>query len=103
MTVEEVKVLLRITGTTYDNYLAAVLPLAIQYVKDECNNQFLDENGKENLPGGVQLAIAKLCEIYMKESGVQSETLARHSQTFSLDIPKYIKDMLKPYRRVIFV
>jgi Phage gp6-like head-tail connector protein len=104
MTIEEVKSLLRITTNDKDDFLSAVLPLAVEYVKEECNNSFLDENGVEVLPGGIKMAIAKLCEHYMRESGVQSESLSRHSVTYSVDgIPKDIMKLLRPYRKVKFV
>jgi len=99
MEVSEVKRLLRIEGTAHDDYLAAVLPLVIEHVKAYCNQDFTD-----GLPGGVRLAVAKWCQAYMKEAGVQSETLARHSVTYSVDqMPAEVRGILNNYRRPFFV
>lgn len=98
MEVSEVKALLRIQGTANDEYLAAVLPLVIEHVKSYCNQDFPD-----GLPGGVKLAVAKWCQAYMKEAGIQSETLARHSVTYSADqIPAEVRGILNNYRRPFF-
>jgi len=88
MTVEEAKALLRIEDTSKDAYLSAILPLLIEYVQRHCNQSFENEEGQVELPGGVKIAVAKLAEHHMKEAGVQSESLARHSQTFSLMSPR---------------
>lgn len=106
MTIEEVKALLRITGTDYDAYLSAILPLMEEYVADYCNQSFIDpETGELDYPGGVKIAIAKLCQWQMKDAQVQSESLARHSITYASSdrMPSEIAKMLAPYRRVKFV
>jgi Phage gp6-like head-tail connector protein len=103
VTVDDVKMLLRISGTQYDDYLNAVLPLAKEYVTTYCNRDFTDDQGAESFPGGVKIAIAKICEFHMKQSGVQSESLARHSVTYSSEYPGEIKTILNNYRRPKFV
>lgn len=103
MTVDEVKTLLRISGTEYDAYLNTILPMAKEYVTTYCNRDFTDDEGNEAFPGGVKLAIAKICEFHMKQAGVASETLARHSVTYTTDYPKEIKTILCNYRRPKFV
>lgn len=104
MTVDEVKTLLRISGTQYDDYLNIVLPLAKEYVIDYCNQEFKDDQGNESFPGGVKLAIAKMCEFHMmKQAGVQSESLARYSVTYSSEYPSEVKTILNNYRRPKFV
>lgn len=103
MTVDEVKALLRVSGTEYDAYLDAILPMAKECASTYCNREFTDEQGNEAFPGGVKLAIAKMCEFHMKQAGVQSETLARHSVTYSSEYPVEIKAILNNYRRPKFV
>jgi hypothetical protein len=44
-----------------------------------------------------------MCEFHMKQAGVQSETLARHSVTYSSEYPVEIKTILNNYRRPKFV
>lgn len=107
MTIDEVKAILRITGTQYDSYLTTILPLIEEFVADYCNRDFINpETGQVDYPGGVKVAIAKLCEYNMKDSQVQSETLARHSVTYAsstTQFPAEISKMLRPYCKVVFV
>ncbi|SFJ83176.1 head-tail connector protein [Thermoflavimicrobium dichotomicum] len=103
MTVDEVKALLRISGTQHDSYLSVILPMAKEFVTTYCNREFKDDQGAESFPDGVKIAIAKICEFHMKQSGVQSETLARHSVTYSNEYPSEIKTILNNYRRPKFV
>lgn len=104
LTIEEVKTLLQITGNQFDSYLSAMLPLVEEYVAQYCNRDFKDTNGIVVYPGGVKIAISKLCQSYMRESGLQSESLARHSVTFETSaISSDITAMLNSYRRPHFV
>lgn len=104
VSVEDVKTLLRIQGSQDDSYLEAVIPLAEEYVKSYCNQDFIDpETGEPKYPGSVKLAIAKLCQLYMKDSGVQSESLARHSVTYSNTPPPDVMALLRVHRRPKFV
>lgn len=109
MTIEEVKALLRINHTNDDAYLTAILPDLIEFVEIYCNRQFRDEDRNISLPGGLKLAIAKMCEHHMRESGVVSETLARHSVTYSTSgqgtcgYPGDIMTILRNYKWVKFV
>lgn len=73
MTVDEVKALLMLdpTDTSKDAYFAAILPALEEYAKDECNNDFIDEEtGKVKYPGGVRLAIAKMAEYNTRQAGI---------------------------------
>jgi hypothetical protein len=104
VTVNEVKVLLRIQSDTDDAYLAAMLPLVEEYVVEYCNQDFKDATGVVVFPGGVKIAIAKMCQYQMRESGVQSESLARHSVTYDgSKMPSDITNLLNSYRRPHFV
>lgn len=103
MTVDEVKTLLRICNTLYDAYLTAIIPLAIEYAQRYCNRDFKNEQGQLVLPGGVKIAIAKICQFHMRDAGVQSEALARHNVTFATEYPKEVTTLLNVYRRPSFV
>lgn len=69
------------------------------YIEDYCNNLF----DKENLPGGIKLALNRLEEIDPLRLGVASETVGDLSITYSTEsneaIPNNIKIMLAPYVR----
>lgn len=103
MTVEEVKALLRIQTNEHDSYLSAMIPLVEEYVQDYCNRDFKDAQGNVAYPGGVKMAIAQMCQYHMKASGVQSESLSRHSITYAQSYPSEITNLLNTYRRPRFV
>lgn len=103
MTVEEVKRLLRLKDTSYDEYLSAVIPLIIQFVQQYCNRDFVNENGQVVLPGGIKLVVAKMCQFHMRDPNIASETLARHSISYDTNYPSEITNILNSYRRPTFV
>ncbi len=70
------------------------------WVKDYCNNQFLDEDGHEDLPGGVVLFLEQGVTFMQNQTGVQSESLGDHSITWTTDFPGSLMKQLTPYRRV---
>lgn len=73
------------------------------WVKDYCNNDFLDEDGNEDLPAGVDLFLDRAVKHFSKEAGLKSETLGDHSVSFDpAELPDKLLDMLTPYRRVRF-
>lgn len=99
MNVQDVKDILGIDHTDNDNYIQKMLPLAIGFVKQYCNNTFMDaSNTKEEL-GAVQIPIAKLIEFNMLDAGVQSEGISKMSTSFTTELPKSITDMLEPFKR----
>jgi hypothetical protein len=106
MDVSDVKTLLQIPAedTSKDEYLAAALPLLVDYAKDYCNQTFT-EDGVEVLPGGVQLAIAKMAEYNMANVTETSTTVGAYSVTYTTgsEYPKSITKLLRPYRRAVFV
>ena len=74
-----------------------------EWIKDYCNNDFLNEDEEEELPGGVELALEKLEEMHSQSPNVASESVSDLSRSFfSSDIPDNIKSLLRPYRRVSF-
>jgi len=74
-----------------------------EWVKDYCNDQFLDKDGNENIPAGVELIIDRALEHMGKEAGIKAESLGDHSITFDpADLPDHLIARLDPYRKVGF-
>lgn len=109
MTVAELKRLLRIPAeeTENDDYFSVILPLAMDHARDYCNQDFRDEDGNDDFPGGVRLGIARLIEYQMnKAAGVQSYTLARESTTWAASasgLPQEVESLWNPHRGVYFL
>jgi hypothetical protein len=97
MELQEVKNILNIADTKHDLYMDTVIPLYIEYVKDYCNNQFVE---KDELPGGVKIAVAKMVEFNLNKSGISSKSMGEVSYTYSLDFPQSILRILQPYSRI---
>lgn len=108
MTINDLKKLLRIPAddVSEDKYFSVALPLSIEAIQDYCNQDFTDEDGAFNLPGGIQLAVSKLIEYQMnKPAGVQSYSLARESTTWATGesgLPKEVESLCEPHRVVRF-
>jgi len=104
--VSDVKTLLQIAedDTSKDDYLEAVIPLLVDYAKDYCKQTFTEDE-VEVLPGGVQLAIAKMAEFNMANVAEKSTTVGAYSTTLvaGTEYPKSITKLLRPYRQVKFV
>lgn len=102
MEIEEVKRILGIpeSNTRYDEYLTTVIPLFIDHARNYCNRPFTDEDGKDDLPGGVRIAVAKWAQSNMQKPGLRSRTMGQVSYTYDTDIPDSIRRMLAPYRRL---
>ncbi len=104
MDITEVKARLRWKGTQYDEYLSYAIPDFIAKVKTYTNNQFLNEDGIEELPPDVRHTIAKWIQWDVNnESGLESETFGEVSRNYSNEIPQFVKQDLKPHRKVRFV
>ncbi len=95
MTLAELKKIMRITDTSEDDYLIAMLPAVIEWVKGYCNNDF-----SAGLPDVVKVAIAKYIQFTLNEPGMKSESLGDYSYTRESGVPKAITDMLTPYRSI---
>lgn len=70
----------------------------LNWIEDYCNNEF----DKDNLPGGVKLALDQLVEIDPLDFNIASEKLSDMSQTYANDgdIPKFIYKWLNPYKKL---
>lgn len=99
MTLDELKIRLKITGNEQDDYLTVALQDAIDYVKEHCRNDFL-----EGLPSGVKQAIAKMVKSYQENSNVASQSLGDMSKSFFQGgTTNEVHRLLKPYRKVRFL
>lgn len=70
----------------------------LAWIEDYCNNKF----DKENLPGGIELALEKLVEMDPMDFNITSEKLSDMSQSYANDgdVPKFILKWLSPYKRL---
>lgn len=101
--IQEVKKILRIEGAEHDDYLSVMVPSLEEWVRDYCNNQFIQlEPGVYTYPGPVKIFIAKACEQNMQVTGLKSRTMDTVSYTYELDFPETLKKLLRPYRRLRF-
>ena len=73
-----------------------------EWVKDYCNNSFLDDDDLEDLPGGVELFIEKGVEYMSNQQGKTSESLGDYSVSFDTNMPESLLKLLRPYRKVRF-
>ena len=70
-----------------------------EWIKKYCNNDFTDDEGDEDLPGGVELALNKLVNKHDK-IGVTSESKGRISVSYAEGLPDEIKSILNEYRKM---
>lgn len=71
------------------------------WAKDYCNNDFLDDEGEEDLPAGVEIFLDKITEVHEQEINIASESIGDLSTSYFKDkIPQRLLDLLKPYRRL---
>lgn len=97
MTIDELKIRLKITDTSQDEYLDVVLEDALEYSKEYCRQDFAD-----GLPSGVKQAIAKLVKSYGESSNVASMSLGDMSKSFFNNggTLEEVNKLLKPYKRM---
>lgn len=99
MTLDELKIRLKITDNSQDEFLSVALEDAIDYVKTYCNNQFHD-----GLPGGVKKAVTLIVKSMGENNNVASQSLGDMSKSFfqgaTMD---EAHQYLKPYRKVKFI
>ncbi|MFL0365376.1 phage head-tail connector protein [Pseudobacillus sp. 179-B 2D1 NHS] len=79
-----------------------MIPLLIEWLKVYCNNPFTNPSGKEILPGGVRIFIAKACEYNMNKAGITSRSMGSVSYSYNLDFPESMIRYIRPYKRVKF-
>lgn len=114
LSLKDVKTILQLEDTTeHDSYIETMLPIIISLVEQYCNSIFALRNldgtllnsheGYVLVEAGIIIAIAKIIEFYMQQSGVIQNTVSRVSYSFSTELPKSILEVLNQYRRVRFI
>lgn len=113
LSTKDIKVILQIEDTEYDDYITTMLPIVIALTEDYCNDIFAirspngslmkDQEGYKILDVGIVIAIAKIIEFYMNKSGVIQNTVSRVSYSFATELPKSITQILNQYRKVKFI
>ncbi|KOP82003.1 hypothetical protein AMS60_05600 [Bacillus sp. FJAT-21945] len=99
MELDELKVRLKLSDTSQDEFLTVALEDAIDYVKKYCNNPFTD-----GIPPAVKKGITLMVKSMNENSNVSSQSLGDMSKSFfegatMNEAHRY----LKPYRRVRFI
>lgn len=91
ITLKEVKSLLNITDFNKDEYIQIMIPTVIGFVREYCENPQLP------IENGAKIAVVKIIQFYMNNTSVQSKSISRVSETFLIELPKSILDLLEPY------
>ena len=109
LSVKDVKTLLNIQSTQFDDYIEKMLPIVLALTEKHCNNElvvrgtngeFLKTNEGYMLTDmGLMIIIAKIIEYYMIKSGVTYESITRVMYNYSTELPKNLQDALKPYSK----
>lgn len=74
----------------------------IAWIKKECNNQFLNDEGEEELPADIEhILLPYLINTGSRDPNVASESVSDLSRSFhSSDLPERMQRILKNYRRL---
>jgi len=87
---DKVKSVLQLSGNQKDNAIAELIPLVEDWIKGYCNDDFVEP------PQGYELIAIKMIEFNLNQkSGVESESLSRHSVTFATEYPLSITKGLR--------
>lgn len=82
-TTERVKEALQISGSQKDQAINELIPLVDDWIRGYCNDSFVD-----GYPEGYErIAVNLIGYDLMRKHGVKSESLSRHSVTYSDDYP----------------
>lgn len=104
---DEVKNALQIplSDTSKDTYFTTVIPYIIQFMQEYCVRDFKNVAGQIELPLGLKLALAKMCQYNMKDVSMESESFAGIAMKVADGYPKSIMKTLDSYkvRKVSFM
>jgi len=104
MTKVECKAFLNITDTTYDDWIDVLIPSIESYIKEYCNNDFLDDDDEEVWSEAIKMTAAQMIQFQMNTlHGVSAHSLEGVSTQFLADYPDFIFKLLKRYKKVKFV
>ena len=98
MEITEVKALNGIKTDKHDEYLAAMIPLMEEVVKEYCNDDFVDGE-QVTFPSSIKVAIAKWVQFNMLQTGVSGRSQGV-SYSYETQLPDSVKVYLKPFRKV---
>lgn len=110
ISVKDVKEILQLESTQYDNYIEKMLPITLAFTEKYCNNNELvirDINGaylKTNegymlSDMGLIIVIAKIIEFYMSKAHITYESISRINFTYASDLPTPILTALASYSK----
>lgn len=109
LSVKDVKTLLNLESTQYDNYIEAMIPVVIDLVEKHCNDEFsirnIDGNFINTNEGyiitniGLKIVISKIIEYYLIKAGISYESIGRINYTYTTDLPPSIINSMKPYHK----
>lgn len=107
LTVSDVKTLLLIPAenTRYDYAIELWLPRVIAFCEQYCNRQLVDPETDEIItPPGMDLVIAQMIRVHIKENQIQIETLRNQNNTTLLPLyPPELLTALNQWRRIRYV
>lgn len=106
LTVDDIKTLLLIPAenTRYDSAIELWLPRVIAFCEQYCNRQLVDpETGEINYPLGMDLVIAQMIRVHIKENQIQIETLRNQNNTTLPLYPPELLTALNQWRRPRYV
>lgn len=93
-TLETVKEVIQTNAT--DARIVALIDLVEDYIKGYCNNDYTNSLGVTTYPLGYELIAIKMIEYNLiNKPGVASESLSRHSISFTEDYPPMLTKGLK--------
>jgi hypothetical protein len=97
MDLQSLKNMLGYANTTkHDAYLSEMLPIMLDYAKDQGVSYTADA------PAGVKLFVAKAIQFNMNPSGLKGRSMGEVSYSYNTDFPPSIMRYLAPYRKAGF-
>ena len=93
--VDTVKHYLGIKGTASDKQISILIPSTVAFISKEIN----EELDVWQMPYDLAFVVSKFIEYFMNPVGVDSYSLSRESTTYSDNLPSYLMDLLKPYKK----
>lgn len=98
LTIEEVKIMLKIYDDKSDDLISTMIPLIEDFLRRKCRDEFT--NG---FPPGIKIPAVMLINHILNDKGLQSERIGDYSVQFFGNLPESIESLLKPYRKIKFV
>ena len=91
------------TETDHDEYIKTMLPLMMEAIMAETNNNFgITEDGSLRIPGGVKIYLAKAIQRNLRDSTIKSRSMGSVSYSYDTAIPPELLKFLAPYKKVRF-